>query len=82
MKPAQGVSPISPCATSALPETSPWEFPRLNTEMLSAEAKSTAFGVNRSAVASLPLCTAGEMPNASPSHTNNTRMVGIWICIT
>lgn len=49
--------------------------------MFSADAKSTAFGVKRSAIASIPLCTAGEMPNASPPHTNNTRMVGILRCI-
>src|SRR5690606_7052017 len=52
--PTQGVSAITSRATSELPSVSPSVIPKLNAEMFSADAKSTARGAHWPAVASMP----------------------------
>ncbi|TCL18774.1 hypothetical protein EV691_14324 [Azotobacter chroococcum] len=74
--PAQGVSAMWSRATMALPSVSPRVMPRLNAEMFSAEAKSTARGASRSAVASMPAWKPGDMPKASAPQTNSSATIG------
>ena len=60
--PVQGVSAMSSCATNALPSVSPSVLPRLSAEMFSAEAKPTAWGVQRPAVSNMPTFSADTVP--------------------
>lgn len=65
-----------PRATMALPNISPSVMPRLKAEIFKAEAKSSAFGVHLSAVASMPAWKLGDIPKANSPQTNNSTTIG------